>query len=131
MVSRRAGPFLLASKESWMNLKRSPRWTLVVTSLAFFMVTLDALVVATALPTIHRDLHAGVSTLAWTVNAYGLTFATGIVTGAALGDRFGRRRVFVAGVVLFSAASAACALAPSAGLLLAARVVQGRDAAAI
>jgi EmrB/QacA subfamily drug resistance transporter len=114
-----------------MSLKSSPRWTLAVTSLAFFMVTLDALVVATALPAIHRDLNASVSTLAWTVNAYSLTFAAGIITAAALGDRLGRRHVFVAGLILFSAASAACAVAPSAGLLLAARAIQGIGAAAI
>jgi EmrB/QacA subfamily drug resistance transporter len=114
-----------------MSLKSSPRWTLAVTSLAFFMVTLDALVVATALPAIHRDLHASVPTLAWTVNAYSLTFAAGIITAAALGDRLGRRHVFVAGLILFSAASAACAVAPSAGLLLAARAIQGIGAAAI
>ncbi len=114
-----------------MRLKSSPRWTLAVMSLAFFMVTLDALVVATALPAIHRDLHASVSTLAWTVNAYSLTFAAGIITAAALGDRLGRRRVFVVGLILFSAASAACALAPSAGLLLLARAIQGIGAAAV
>jgi EmrB/QacA subfamily drug resistance transporter len=114
-----------------MTRRSSPRWTLAVTSLAFFMVTLDALVVATALPSIHRDLRASVSTLAWTVNAYSLTFAAGIITAAALGDRLGRRRIFVAGLILFSASSAACALAPSAALLLSARVVQGIGAAAI
>ncbi len=112
-------------------MKTSPRWTLALTSIAFFMVALDALVVATALPAIHRELHVGLATLEWTVNAYALTFAAGIVSAAALGDRLGRRRVFVAGVVLFTAASAACALAPSAGILLAARAVQGIGAAAV
>ena len=72
----------------------SPRWTLALTSLAFFMIALDALVVATALPAIGHDLHAGVSTLGWTVNIYSLTYAVGIITAAALGDRLGRRRVF-------------------------------------
>jgi EmrB/QacA subfamily drug resistance transporter len=109
----------------------SPRWTLALTSAAFFMVALDALVVATALPAIRREIHAGVGVLGWIVNAYSLTYAAGIVTAAALGDRLGRRRVFVAGLVLFSGASAACALAPSAGLLLAARGVQGLGAAAV
>ena len=72
-----------------------PIWTLALTSVAFFMVALDALVVITALPAIHRDLGASLSTLEWTVNAYTLAFAAGIVTAAALGDRFGRVRVFV------------------------------------
>jgi EmrB/QacA subfamily drug resistance transporter len=111
--------------------RQSPRWTLALTSVGLFMVTLDALVVATALPAIQRDVHASISTLEWTVNAYALTYAAGIVTAAALGDRLGRRRVFIAGLGLFSAASAACALAPSAGLLLAARAVQGVGAAAV
>ena len=110
---------------------RSPRWTLALTSLAFFMIALDALVVATALPAIRHDLHAGVSTLGWTVNIYSLTYAVGIITAAALGDRLGRRRVFLGGLGLFSLASAACALAPGIGLLLAARAVQGLGAAAI
>jgi EmrB/QacA subfamily drug resistance transporter len=108
-----------------------PRWTLALTSVAFFMVALDALVVATALPAIQRQLHAGVSTLEWTVNAYNLTYAAGIITAAALGDRLGRRRVFVAGLSLFTVASAGCALAPSVGLLLLARAIQGLGAAAI
>ncbi|MDQ6899167.1 MAG: MFS transporter, partial [Candidatus Dormibacteraeota bacterium] len=78
-----------------------------------------------------RDLHAGLSTLEWTVNAYGLAFAAGIITAAALGDRFGRRRVFSLGLALFTMASAACALAPSAGALIAARAVQGVGAAMV
>jgi EmrB/QacA subfamily drug resistance transporter len=109
----------------------SPRWTLALTSIAFFMVALDALVVATALPAIQRDLHVGLATLEWTVNAYALTFAAGIVSAAAIGDRIGRRRVFVAGLAVFTAASAACALAPSPGLLLAARAIQGMGAASV
>jgi EmrB/QacA subfamily drug resistance transporter len=112
-------------------MTRSQRWTVGLTSLAFFMVALDTLVVTTALPAIHRDLGAGVSTLEWTVNAYALTFAAGIVTAAALGDRLGRRRLFVIGLALFTAASAVCAVAPSAGLLLAARAVQGVGAAIV
>ena len=100
-------------------------WTLILTSVAAFMVALDSLVVVTALPSMQRDLHAGLSTLEWTVNAYTLAFAAGIVTAAALGDRFGRRRVFTIGMTLFSIASAACAVAPSPGLLVAARAVQG------
>jgi EmrB/QacA subfamily drug resistance transporter len=95
------------------------------------MVAMDALVVTTALPAIQRDLHASVSTLEWTVNAYSLAFAAAIITAAGLGDRLGRRRVFVAGLALFTFASAACALAPSASLLLAARALQGIGAAAV
>src|ERR671937_2491322 len=106
-------------------------WTLALTAVAFFMVTLDALVVVTALPAIQRDLHASLSTLEWTMNAFTLAFAAGITTAAALGDRFGRRRLFVIGLSLFSAASAACAVAPTAELLIAARAVQGLSAAAI
>ena len=114
-----------------MTAKTRSRWTLGLTSLAFFMVALDALVVTTALPAIGHDLHVGVSTLEWTVNAYGLTYAAGIVTAAGLGDHLGRRRVFAFGLALFTVASAACALAPTAGLLLAARAVQGIGAAAV
>jgi EmrB/QacA subfamily drug resistance transporter len=115
-----------------MAIARPPRgWTLALTSIGFFMVALDALVVTTALPDIQRDLGAGVSTLEWTVNAYTLTYAAGIITAAALGDRLGRRRVFVAGLALFTAASAACAVAPSGQALLAARAVQGIGAAAV
>jgi len=108
-----------------------PGWTLALTALAGFMVALDTMVVIAALPAIHRDLHATVATLEWTVNAYTLTFAAGIVTAAALGDRLGRRLVFVLGLLLFSAASAACALAPTAGLLIASRAIQGLGAAAV
>src|SRR6266852_2798360 len=104
---------------------RSPRWTVALTSVAFFMVSLDALVVITALPSIRRDLGASLSTLEWTVNAYTLAYAAGIITAAALGDRFGRCRVFATGMALFSAASAACALAPTVELLITFRVIQG------
>src|SRR5215472_4237734 len=96
-------------------------WALLLTSVAFFMVTLDSLVVVTALPAIHRELGGQVSTLEWAVNAYLLVFAAGIITAASIGERFGRRRVYVAGLALFSLASAACALAPSTTLLIAAR----------
>ena len=90
-----------------------PAVSLLLTSVAFFMVALDALVVITALPAIHAQLGGSLATLEWTVNAYGLAFAAGIVTASALGDRFGRRRVYVAGLILFSVASAACAVAPT------------------
>src|SRR5437588_3344655 len=108
-----------------------PAWTLPLTAIAFFMVALDALVVVTALPAIQRDLHASLSTLEWTVNAFTLAFAAGIITAAALGDRLGRRRIFTLGLTLFTIASAACAIAPTAGLLIAARAVQGLGAAMV
>ena len=107
----------------------SPRaqmlWAFAITSVAVFMTTLDNLVVTTALPSIRRDLNASLSGLEWTVNAYTLTFAVLLLTGAALGDRFGRRRMFVIGLAIFTAGSAAAALAPSIGVLIAARAVQG------
>jgi EmrB/QacA subfamily drug resistance transporter len=95
------------------------------------MVALDALVVTTALGTIRLHLGASIEQLEWTVNAYTLTFAVLLLTGAALGDRYGRRRLFVAGIGLFAAASAACALAPNVGWLIAARAVQGAGAAMV
>ena len=109
----------------------SPGLVLLLTSVAFFMVSLDSLVVVTALPAIHQSVGGAIGTLEWAVNAYGLTFAAGIITAAALGERLGRRRVYVAGLVLFTLASAACAVAPNAGLLIAARAVQGLGSAAV
>jgi EmrB/QacA subfamily drug resistance transporter len=106
-------------------------WVLALTSVASFMVALDALVVSTALSTIRLDLGASIEQLEWTVNAYTLSFAVLMMTGAALGDRFGRRRMFAAGLGLFVAASAACALAPGIGPLIAARAVQGAGAALV
>ena len=107
------------------------RWVLALTSLAYFIVVLDSLVVITALPRMQQDLHVGLDTLQWTVNSYGIAFAAGIITAAALGDRFGRRRVFTAGLALFTVASAACAVAPNATALIAARAVQGLGGAAV
>jgi len=104
---------------------RSAVWAFVVTSLALFMVSLDNLVVTMALPAIRKNLHAGIQGLEWTVNAYTLTFAVLLLTGATLGERFGRRRLFVAGLALFTLASAGAAMAPSIGALVAARAVQG------
>src|SRR5262249_16119800 len=104
-----------------MQLTKSAGWALALTSGAFFMTPLDALVAITALQAIHGGLGGSVSTLEWTVNSYTLTLAAGIITAAALGDRLGRRRMYVAGLLLFTASSAACALAPSANLLIAAR----------
>src|SRR5471030_262063 len=114
-----------------MAYKQQMWWTFAITSLALFMVTLDNLVVTTALPVIRLDLHSGLSGLEWTVNAYTLTFAVLLLTGAALGDRFGRRRVFTIGLSIFTLASAAAALAPSIGALDAARAVQGLGGALV
>jgi EmrB/QacA subfamily drug resistance transporter len=108
-----------------------PRWTFAVVSLALFMITLDNLVVTTALPSIRVDLGASIQALEWTVNAYTLSFAVLLLPAAALGDRFGRRRMFVAGLGLFTVASALAALAPSTGALIAARAVQGAGGAVI
>jgi len=109
----------------------SKAWVLALTSLASLMVALDALVVTTALSTIRLGLGASLEALQWTMNAYNLSFAVLLLTGAALGDRYGRRRLFVAGLILFVVASAACALARSAGALIAARAVQGAGAALV
>src|SRR5213596_1858942 len=114
-----------------MSTRSNTIWTFAITSVALFMVTLDNLVVTTALPVIRKDLHASLSQLEWTVNAYTLTFAVLLLTGAALGDRFGRRRMFVLGLGVFTLASAAAALAPGTGALIAARAVQGAGAAIV
>lgn len=106
-------------------------WTFVVTSLALVMVTLDNLVVSTAIPVIREDLNASIEQLEWTVNAYTLTFAVLLLTGAALGDRFGRRRMFVIGLAIFTLASALAALAPTIEVLVAARAIQGLGGAII
>src|SRR3954453_2917737 len=107
------------------------RWTLVLAGMAAFMTALDTLVVATALPVLRDSLHASLSNLEWTVNAYNLAFACLLLTGAALGDRFGRRRMFVVGLFLFTAASAAAALSPSADARVVARTFQGAGAAIV
>jgi EmrB/QacA subfamily drug resistance transporter len=109
----------------------SQRWILALAALAAFMTALDTLVVSTALSTIRADLGASVAQLEWTVNAYNLSFAVLLMTAAALGDRYGRRRLFAGGIALFVLASAACAVAPSAGALIAARSVQGAGAALV
>ncbi len=106
-------------------------WTLVLAGLAAFMTALDTLVVTTALPVLRVNLHASLSGLEWTVNAYSLAFACFLLTGAVLGDRFGRRRVLVVGLLLFTAASAGSALSSSVGELLFARAVQGVGAAIV
>jgi EmrB/QacA subfamily drug resistance transporter len=111
--------------------RRSTNWVLVLTGIGSLMAALDTLVVSTALSTIRLDLHASVEQLEWTVNAYNLSFAVLLITGAVLGDRFGRRKLYAAGMALFAAASAASALAPDVGWLIAARAVQGAGSALI
>src|ERR687890_1304817 len=101
------------------------RSTLAIVSLALFMVVLDNLIVTVALPSIRADLGASLQQLEWTVNAYTLAFAVALIPGAAIGDRFGRRRTFVGALALFTASSAAAALAPGSGELIAARTLQG------
>jgi EmrB/QacA subfamily drug resistance transporter len=114
-----------------MTSRSVQRWVLALSSVASFLVVLDALVVTTALSAIRVDLGASIEELEWTVSAYVLSFAVLLMTAAALGDRFGRRRVFAAGLVVFAAASAACALAPDVGWLIAARALQGVGAALV
>ncbi len=106
-------------------------WVVVLAGIASMMAALDTVVVSTALNTVRVDLHASVGQLEWTVNAYNLSFAVLLMTAAAVGDRFGRRRVFAFGLGLFSVASAACALSPDVAVLIAARAVQGVGAAFI
>jgi EmrB/QacA subfamily drug resistance transporter len=116
-----------------VNAQGGPRktWTLVLAALAAFMTALDTLVVTTALPVLRLDLHASLSGLEWTVNAYNLAFACCLLTGAALGDRFGRRRMFAVGLFVFTAASAASALSPNVQALVLARAIQGVGAALV
>src|SRR5215469_10799891 len=106
-----------------MNARQ--RWTLILTSVASLMVGLDLTVVTTALNTIRLDLGASIAELDWTINAYALTIGVLLLTAAAAGDRLGRRRVLAVGLAVFTAASAGCALAPSVGVLIAARAIQG------
>ena len=108
-----------------MTRRTSATWTFAITALALFMVSLDNLVVTMALPVIRLELGASLADLEWTVNAYTLTFAALLLFGAALGDRFGRRRVFTLGLAIFTFGSAAAALAPSSEILILARATQG------
>ncbi len=114
-----------------MTARTRTLWTFAITSVALFMVSLDNLVVTTAIPVIREDLGASLEDLEWTVNAYTLTFAVLLLTGAALGDRFGRRRLFATGLAIFTLASVGAALAPSVELLNLARAVQGLGAAIV
>ena len=108
--------------------KTATGWVVALTAIGSLMAALDTLVVSTSLSTIRLDLGASIEDLEWTVNAYNLSFAVLLMTASALGDRFGRRRLFAGGLALFALASAACALAPTAGWLIAARTVQGAGA---
>lgn len=107
------------------------RWTLALASVGSFLVVLDMLAVSTALPALRVALHGTITTLDWTVNAYTLSFAVLMMAAAALGDRWGRRPTYVGGLLVFAAASAACALAPNVAVLIAARAVQGVGAAVL
>jgi EmrB/QacA subfamily drug resistance transporter len=113
------------------NEKSTKTWVLALASVASLMIFLDAMVVTTALSTIRQDLGTSIEALEWTVNAYNLSFAVLLLTGAALGDRLGRRRMMAAGLTLFVAASIACALSTGVGWLIAARAVQGAGAALV
>src|SRR3954469_24275855 len=121
----------MSSRLTEMNAKSTTRWVVVLTAIGSLMAALDTLVVSTALSTIRLDLGASIEQLEWTVNAYNLSFAVLLITGAALGDRYGRRNLYAVGLGLFAAASAAAALAPNVGTLIAARAVQGAGSALI
>ncbi len=112
-------------------MRQNTTWVIALTAIGSLMAALDTLVVATALSTIRVDLGASVEALEWTVNAYNLSFAVLLITATALGDRYGRRNLYAAGLGLFAFASALCALAPDAGTLIAARALQGVGAALI
>ncbi|HET7353651.1 MAG TPA: DHA2 family efflux MFS transporter permease subunit, partial [Gaiellaceae bacterium] len=113
-----------------LTAEENRKWlTLFAVSFGLFMIMLDNTVVNVALPTMQRDLHVSISQLEWVVIAYALTFAALLITGGKLGDLYGRRRIFVIGLVIFTLSSLACGLAPSAGFLIGARAVQGAGAA--
>src|ERR671935_2139865 len=114
-----------------MKSSSTTRWVVALTAIGSLMAALDTLVVSTALSTIRVDLGASLEQLEWTVNAYNLSFAVLLITGAALGDRFGRRRLYATGLALFAVASAVSALAPGVAWLIGARAVQGAGSALI
>src|SRR5215217_1316012 len=114
-----------------MTKKSATKWVLALTAIGSLMAAIDTLVVSTALSTIRLDLGASIEQLEWTVNAYNLSFAVLLITAAALGDRYGRRKLYAIGLGLFAASSAAAALAPDVGTLIAARAVQGAGASLI
>ena len=105
--------------EDLQKFSATQRWVLALAAAGTFMAVLDTMVVTTALDTLRHDLSASVAALEWTVNAYNLSFAALLMTGAALGDRFGRRRMYIVGLLLFAASSAACAVAPNTAWLIA------------
>src|ERR671923_1103877 len=114
---------------SFLDEEQRKWWTLVAVAFGLFMIMLDNTVVNVALQSIREDLHMSVSSLEWIVNAYFLTFAVLMLTGGKLADLLGRRRIFIAGLVVFTATSLACGLATSGGMLIAFRAVQGVGAA--
>src|SRR3982074_701191 len=124
-------PNRVLSSPAGSRARREPHkpWRVVLASLGVFMTALDTLVVTTSLPALRLDLHASLQSLEWTINAYNLVFACLLLTGAALGDRFGRRRGYVVGLLVFTLSSAAAALSTTAGALIAARIAQGAGAA--
>ncbi len=126
-----SGSAVPAGRHGTTAARRKAVWAIAITGMALFMASLDNLVVSTALPVIRVHLHAGLSGLEWTVNAYTLTFAVLLLSAAAIGERFGRRRIFVLGIAVFTGASAVAALAPSISVLVAARAVQGAGGAMI
>ena len=119
------------SRSTQTGRSTATAWVVALTAIGSLMAALDTLVVSTSLSTIRLDLGASIEDLEWTVNAYNLSFAVLLIPAAALGDRFGRRRLYAGGLGLFAAASAACALAPEVGWLVAARAVQGAGAAMV
>src|ERR671936_1068520 len=129
--TRLYGPFHEDDDQKEARMRSKTLWTFAIASTAVFMTTLDNLVVTTALPVIRTDLHASLDGVEWTVNAYTLTFAVLLLTGAALGDRIGRRRALTLGLTIFTGASAAAALAGSANELIVARAVQGLGGAIV
>ena len=125
------GPSEVPTRRTDSGARRRAVWAVAITGMALFMASLDNLVVTSALPVIRVHLHAGLSGLEWTVNAYTLTFAVLLLSAAAVGERFGRRRIFVLGIAVFTVASALAALAPDIAVLVAARAVQGAGGAMI
>jgi EmrB/QacA subfamily drug resistance transporter len=121
----------MSPRSTDMNERRVTGWVVALTAIGSLMAALDTLVVSTSLSAIRLDLGASIEDLEWTVNAYNLSFAVLLIPAAALGDRYGRRRLYAGGLGLFAAASAACALAPEVGWLVAARAVQGAGAALV
>src|SRR4029079_5428305 len=110
--------------------EKNRKWiTLAAVAFGLFMIMLDNTVVNVALPAIERDLHVSISSLEWVVTAYALTFAALLITGGKLGDLYGRKRIFIVGIAVFTLSSLACGLAPSAAFLIGARAVQGVGAA--